>query len=162
MNKFGIKALSLFTGLLLALLVPVMSVQAAEIINEEAGQAGIKVITNQILKNQQNIQENTEQVQIQWRVKIARESLKKLSKALDNPSNIQTIKSGMKGVGLGKYTRKVDGAVNNMKKAIDELLEWEEVTTQNLRDKLSGALYDAGLPLGAARGIAKLVVDLLL
>ena len=29
MNKFGIKALSLFTGLLLALLVPVMSVQTS-------------------------------------------------------------------------------------------------------------------------------------
>jgi len=121
-----------------------------------------KAITNQILENQQNIQENTKQIQVQWKVKVAKESLKKLLKALDSPSNIQKIKSGMKSIGLGKYTGKIDGAVNRMKKEIGWLLAWEEVTMTNLQDKLSGALYDAGLPLGVARGVARLVIDLLL
>lgn len=49
-----------------------------------------------------------------------------------------------------------------MKKEIGWLLEWAEVTETNLYNKLSGALYDAGLPLSAARLTAKAIIGLFL
>jgi hypothetical protein len=101
-------------------------------------------------------------VQPQWKGKIAKEVLEKLYKALNDRSNIESIKSGMRAVGLGKHTGKIDTAVSYMKQEIKWLLDWQEVTTQNLKDKLAGALYDAGLPLSAARITAGIVIELLL
>jgi hypothetical protein len=101
-------------------------------------------------------------VQPEWKVKVAKEALQKLYNALNNRSNIESIKSGMRAVGLGKHTGKIDTAVSYMKQEIKWLLDWQEVTMQNLKDKLAGALYDAGLPLSAARITAGIVIELLL
>jgi len=101
-------------------------------------------------------------IQPQAKAKIAKKALEQMLKALDNKDNIEAIKSAMRNVGLGKHTGKIDSAVDGMKNEIKWLLDWQEVTMQNLKDKLSGALYDAGLPLSAARLIANVVIEVLL
>lgn len=101
-------------------------------------------------------------IQPEWKVKVAKEALEKMLKALDDADKIEAIKKAMRAVGLGKHTGKIDAAVDGMKKEIKWLLEWQEVTMQNLKDKLAGALYDAGLPLSAARLIANVVIEVLL
>ncbi|MCP3776577.1 hypothetical protein NLX71_25360 [Paenibacillus sp. MZ04-78.2] len=101
------------------------------------------------------------QVEPYWKVKVAKEALEKLLKALDKADNIELIKKGMRAIGLGKHTKKIDDAVDKMKQEVKWLLEWQEVTMQNLKDKLAGALYDAGLPLSAARLVANVVIEVL-
>lgn len=102
-------------------------------------------------------------VQPQWKTRVAKEALQALYDAISNKRNIEKVKSALRELPKGdKLVGYFEDSINYIKKNLKELLEWEEVFENNVRDMIAGAIYDAGAPLSIARSIAWVVVEVLL
>ncbi|TPG69290.1 hypothetical protein EEL31_12670 [Brevibacillus laterosporus] len=78
---------------------------------------------------------------------------------ISNRKNIKKVKSALRELPKGdKLAGYFEDSISYIKKNLKELLEWEEVFENNVRDMIAGAIYDAGDPLSIARSIAWVVV----
>ncbi|QDX91356.1 hypothetical protein EEL30_02565 [Brevibacillus laterosporus] len=114
---------------------------------------------------QTSISENSTEARVnpQWKTKVARKTLEQLLDTISNKRNIEKVTSALRELPKGdKLAGYFEDSISYIKKNLKDLLEWEEVFENNVRDVIAGAIYDAGAPLSVARSIAWVVVEVLL
>ncbi|MGK5511364.1 hypothetical protein [Brevibacillus formosus] len=113
------------------------------------------------ISSKENIQQ--EKVQPEWKTKVTKKAIRGLIEALDDRRKIEAVKDALRKLpGGDDAARYLDDGISYIQKNLKELLEWGDVFENNVRDAISGALYDAGVPLSIARGIAWVIVEVLL
>lgn len=102
-------------------------------------------------------------IEPQWKTKVAKEALKLFRDKVTSREAVNSVKKAIELLPNGKkYSGMYEDAVYGIRSNLDELLKWEEVAMNNVKDKVAGAIYDAGIPLSWSRRIADVVIEILL